>query len=80
MIITAAVAMSGLASDTGGGESLWYGGRVVLCAGSGCLVCLQLLDQEQMALDQMDQRERKADERIYGVARGAAGPARPSCR
>jgi molybdopterin-synthase adenylyltransferase len=67
-----------LASDTGGGESLWYGGRVILCAGSGCPVCLQLLDQEQMALDQMDQHERQADERIYGVARGALRGPGPS--
>ncbi len=67
-----------LASDTGGGESLWYGGRVVLCAGGGCLVCLKLLDQEQMALDQMDQRECGADQRIYGVARGALRGPGPS--
>lgn len=59
-------------------ESLWYGGRVILCAGSGCLVCLQLLDQEQIALDQMDQHERQADERIYGVARGALRGPGPS--
>ena len=42
------------------------------------LVCPKLLDQEQMALDQMDQRERKADERIYGVARGALRGPGPS--
>jgi hypothetical protein len=67
-----------LASDTGGGENPWYGGRVVLCAGSGCLVCLKLLDQEQIALDQMRQGEREADERIYGVARGALRGPGPS--
>lgn len=67
-----------VASDTGGGEEPWYGGRVVFCHGNGCLVCWGLLDQEQMALDRMTEAEREADRRIYGVDRGAlhqAGPA-----
>jgi hypothetical protein len=61
------------------GQGVTYRGRGLGLVGGGCLVCLKLLDQEQMALDQMDQREREAGERIYGVAR-FAGPARPSCR
>jgi molybdopterin/thiamine biosynthesis adenylyltransferase len=53
-----------LASDTGGGEERWYGGRVVFCNGNGCLVCLNLLDQEQMALDRNERgraRGRRTD-------------------
>jgi molybdopterin/thiamine biosynthesis adenylyltransferase len=61
-----------LASDTGGeGDEMWYGGRVVFCDGTRCLVCLQLLDQEQMARDSMTRDQREADARIYGVERGA---------
>jgi molybdopterin/thiamine biosynthesis adenylyltransferase len=61
-----------LASDTGGeGDDLWYGGRVVFCDGTRCLVCLQLLDQEQMTLDSMTPKQRETDARIYGVDRGA---------
>jgi hypothetical protein len=68
-----------LASDSGGkGESLWYGGRVVFCDGSRCLVCLSLLDQEEMARDRMHPEQREADRRLYGVDRDAldgTGPA-----
>jgi molybdopterin/thiamine biosynthesis adenylyltransferase len=61
-----------LASDTGGEEDeLWYGGRVVFCDGTRCLVCLQLLDQEQIARDSMTPEQRATDTRIYGVDRGA---------
>ena len=38
-----------LATDTGGeGDELWYGGRVVFANGVGCLVCRDVLDQEEM--------------------------------
>jgi molybdopterin/thiamine biosynthesis adenylyltransferase len=67
-----------LASDTGGGDDPWYGGRVVFCDGNGCLVCLKLLDQEQIALDGMSASDREADRRIYGVDRGALHQAGPS--
>jgi molybdopterin/thiamine biosynthesis adenylyltransferase len=61
-----------LASDTGGErDELWYGGRVVFCDGTRCLVCLQLLDQEEMALDSMTPEQRETRARIYGVERGA---------
>lgn len=56
-----------LASDTGGGDNPWYGGRVVLCDGRHCLVCLGLLDQEEMRRDAMSPDQRAAHERIYGV-------------
>jgi hypothetical protein len=68
-----------LASDSGGeDDSLWYGGRVVFCDGSRCLVCLRMLDQEEMARDRMNPKEREADQRIYGFSRDAlegTGPA-----
>lgn len=67
-----------LASDTGGGDAPWYGGRVVFCNGNGCLLCLKLLDQEQIALDKMSPDDRAADRRIYGVRRGALGHHGPS--
>lgn len=68
-----------LASDTGGeGSDAWYGGRVVLCDGTRCLSCLDLLDQDQMARDNMSSEQRAADARIYGIDRDAlenTGPA-----
>jgi hypothetical protein len=61
-----------LASDTGGeGDEIWYGGRVVLCNGSGCLVCFDLLDQQEIARDSMSPGQREAHDRIYGVKRAA---------
>jgi hypothetical protein len=60
-----------LASDTGGSDDLWYGGRVVFCIGRGCWVCLGLLDQRQIALDRMPPNEQAIDRRIYGVDRDA---------
>ena len=62
-----------LASDVSDDEDgeLRYGGRVVLCDGKRCLVCLGLLDQEEMALDSMSPEQRATHERIYGVRRGA---------
>jgi hypothetical protein len=60
-----------LASDTGGtGDDLWYGGRVVFANGTGCLVCHDLLDQEEIARDSMSPHQREAHERIYGIERG----------
>src|SRR6266540_2287985 len=61
-----------LASDTGGeGEEIWYGGRVVFCDGWRCLVCLDLLDQQEIARDSMSPEQREAHDRIYGIERGA---------
>jgi molybdopterin/thiamine biosynthesis adenylyltransferase len=69
-----------LASDTvGESDNLIYGGRVVFCDGTRCLVCLpELLDQEQIARDRMDPDQRDADRHIYGVDRdtlAGTGPA-----
>jgi hypothetical protein len=61
-----------LASDTGGeGDELWYGGRVLFANGSGCLVCHDMLDQQEIARDSMSPEQREEHERIYGVERGA---------
>lgn len=68
-----------LASDTSGdGSDAWYGGRVVLSNGMGCLSCLDLLDQEQIARDTLGPEQRAADARIYGIDRNEledTGPA-----
>jgi hypothetical protein len=67
-----------LATDTGGeGDDLWYGGRVVFANGSGCLVCRNLLDQEEMSRDSMSAEQREDHDRIYGVERGALGETGP---
>jgi hypothetical protein len=63
-----------LASDVfPDGDELRYGGRVVFCNGSRCLVCLELLDQKQISLDRMDPAQRNEDRQIYGVDRDALG-------
>lgn len=67
-----------LATDTGGeGEDVWYGGRVVFANGAGCLVCRNLLDQQEMTRDSMTPEQREVHDRIYGVARGALGETGP---
>jgi molybdopterin-synthase adenylyltransferase len=67
-----------LATDTGEDEvSSWYGGRIILCDGSRCLSCLDLLDQKEMARDSMGPGQRDADDAIYGIdvsALDATGP------
>ncbi len=61
-----------LASDTGEEDDQpWYGGRVIFCDGSRCLVCLGLLDQEEMRRESKTPAQREAHERIYGVRQGA---------
>jgi hypothetical protein len=69
-----------LATDTDGeGQDLVYGGRVVYCDGSRCLVCLpEVLNQDEIARDRMSPDQRDTGRRIYGVDRGAlagTGPA-----
>jgi hypothetical protein len=69
-----------LATDTSGeGERLVYGGRVVFCDGTRCLVCLpEILNQDEIARDRMNPEQREADRRIYGIDRVAlagSGPA-----
>jgi molybdopterin-synthase adenylyltransferase len=69
-----------LATDTvRDGDDLVYGGRVVFCDGTRCLVCLpDVLDQAEIARDRMNPEQREAERRIYGVDRdalAATGPA-----
>lgn len=67
-----------LASDTGGSADMWYGGRVVLNHGRGCLLCLDLLDQAAISRDRMGDVQRVVRDRIYGVDQDAldqTGPA-----
>lgn len=69
-----------LASDTAGeGKDLIFGGRVVFCDGSRCLVCLtEILDQAAIARDRMSPEQLETNRRIYGVHPSAlpgTGPA-----
>lgn len=48
-----------------------FGGRMVFCTGNGCLVCLDVLNQERLALASMSPEQAAADRRIYGVSRAA---------
>lgn len=67
-----------LATDVGGeGSGIWYGGRVLLCDGSRCAVCLGLLDQAEMAVDAMSPSQREEHQRIYGVPRSELGDTGP---
>jgi ThiF family len=67
-----------LATDTGGeGDELWYGGRVVFANGAGCLMCRNVLDQQEMRRDSMSPEQREVHDRIYGVKRGALGETGP---
>lgn len=69
-----------LATDIHGRDrELAWGGRVVFCDGSRCLVCLpEILDQDAIAFDRLDPEQRDADRRIYGVDREALGATGPS--
>jgi molybdopterin-synthase adenylyltransferase len=67
-----------LATDTGGEDEDWYGGRVIYCDGSRCLSCLDLLDQRLIRLEQMTDAELENERRLYGLNRdllGGTGPA-----
>lgn len=55
-----------------------YGGRVAVNVGDGCLVCLNLLDQEELAIASMTPEQREAHARIYGVDVNALGESGPS--
>jgi molybdopterin/thiamine biosynthesis adenylyltransferase len=67
-----------LASDTGDkDDDHWYGGHIILSDGTQCLVCLNLLDQDEMNRDSMTLDQRAAHDRIYGVKREALGSTGP---
>jgi molybdopterin/thiamine biosynthesis adenylyltransferase len=67
-----------LATDTGGEDEDWYGGRIVYCDGSRCLSCLDLLDQRLIRLEQMTQAELENERRIYGLSGGLPGGTGPA--
>jgi molybdopterin/thiamine biosynthesis adenylyltransferase len=67
-----------LATDTGGEDEDWYGGRIVCCNGTRCLSCLDLLDQRLIRLEQMTETELETERRLYGLKGnllGGTGPA-----
>ncbi|MCH7584533.1 MAG: ThiF family adenylyltransferase [Acidobacteria bacterium] len=67
-----------LATDTGGEDENWFGGRVVYCDGTRCLSCLDLLDQRSIRLEQMTEPELENERRLYGLGGnllGGTGPA-----
>jgi molybdopterin/thiamine biosynthesis adenylyltransferase len=67
-----------LATDTGGEDQDWYGGRIVYCDGTRCLSCLDLLDQRLIRLEQMTEDELETERRLYGLKGdilGGTGPA-----
>jgi hypothetical protein len=48
-----------------------FGGRVVCCTGTGCLVCLGVLDPDALARASLTAEQAAAHQRIYGVQRAA---------
>lgn len=62
-----------LASDTEDldTEHPIYGGRVTLANGKGCLLCRELLDQQEIARESEGKTAREERKRIYGVRAGA---------
>jgi molybdopterin-synthase adenylyltransferase len=57
-----------LATDTADDTSgIRYGGRVIFCDGSRCLVCLDQLDQAEIARDRMSPEQHEHHDRIYGI-------------
>ncbi len=67
-----------LATDTESGPEPTLGGRIAFCNGTGCLSCLQLLDQNEMARDSMNPEHKAARDRTYGIPMDAldqTGPA-----
>jgi hypothetical protein len=67
-----------LASDTGDYHGPTFGGRVAFSNGAGCLFCMGLLDQEEMARESLSHELRKARDNSYGISVDAldgAGPA-----
>lgn len=67
-----------LATDTGGEDEDWYGGRVVYCDGTRCLSCLDLLDQRLIRIEQMTDTELENERRLYGLKGGLLGGTGPA--
>lgn len=61
------------------GDELVYGGRMVFSFdGTGCLVCLGVLDQGELAREQMSDVQRAEHDRLYGLTAEEAGGSGPS--
>jgi molybdopterin/thiamine biosynthesis adenylyltransferase len=68
------------ATDTGefeGGDA-WYGGRVVVNRGDGCLLCLDEVDQDALRTATLTPDQLAARGRIYGVETRALAESGPS--
>jgi hypothetical protein len=55
-----------------------YGGRVVVTTGKGCPVCLDVLDQQELAVANMTPDQRAAHAQIYGIDVDALDESGPS--
>ena len=63
----------------GDGDNLEYGGRVVFTFdGTGCPVCLGVVDPAELAREQMDDAQRAERDRLYGLTPEEAGGSGPS--
>ena len=59
----------------------WYGGRVVVAQGDGCPLCLDVIDQRELAVAYMNDEQLQEHARIYGIPLEALNrPAHPWCR
>ncbi|SBS77710.1 putative UBA/THIF-type NAD/FAD binding protein [uncultured Mycobacterium sp.] len=60
-------------------DDLVFGGRVVISHdGTGCLDCLNLIDQRELAREQMTPDLRQLHDRQYGISRNELGGSGPS--
>jgi molybdopterin-synthase adenylyltransferase len=55
-----------------------YGGRVVVANGQGCLSCLDLIDQTELAREAMTMEQRQAHDTIYGISKDDLAGSGPS--
>jgi hypothetical protein len=61
------------------GDDLLYGGRIVFSFdGTGCLFCLGVIDQAELAGELMDDAQRAQRDRLYGLTPEQAGGSGPS--
>lgn len=59
-------------------ESMDYGGRIIFIDDSGCLVCLDELDQEEIRLYNESPEQRHDRDQIYGINESALRDSGPS--
>lgn len=56
-----------------------FGGRIVVGTdGTGCVSCLDVLDNAELARERMTDEQRRVDDTLYGVERDALGGSGPS--